>query len=416
LLDSLLQERLEGNMKLLLVFALVGAAFAEIYLEETFQDGDKWEDRWIQSTHKGGDAGKFVLTAGKFYGDAEKDKGIQTSQDAKFYGLSTEFKPVSNKDKPLVVQFTVKHEQNIDCGGGYVKLFDCKLDQTDMHGDSPYHIMFGPDICGPGTKKVHVIFTHKEKNHLIKKDIRCKDDVFTHLYTLIVNPDGTYEVLIDNESAQKGSLTDDWDFLPPKKIKDPEVSKPDDWVDAAKIDDPEDVKPEDWEKPEHIADPDATKPEDWDDEMDGEWEPPMIDNPEYKGEWKPRQIDNPDYKGPWVHPEIDNPEYNEEEAATLGKFDEVCKLGFDLWQVKSGTIFDNIMITDDPAEAKKAGEDLWAVTKDAEKKMKDEQDEEERKKAEADAKKDEDEDDEDLDDIIDEDEDKEELDEGHDEL
>jgi len=403
-------------MKLLLVFALVGAAFAEIYLEETFQDGDKWEDRWIQSTHKGGDAGKFVLTAGKFYGDAEKDKGIQTSQDAKFYGLSTEFKPVSNKDKPLVVQFTVKHEQNIDCGGGYVKLFDCKLDQTDMHGDSPYHIMFGPDICGPGTKKVHVIFTHKEKNHLIKKDIRCKDDVFTHLYTLIVNPDGTYEVLIDNESAQKGSLTDDWDFLPPKKIKDPEVSKPDDWVDAAKIDDPEDVKPEDWEKPEHIADPDATKPEDWDDEMDGEWEPPMIDNPEYKGEWKPRQIDNPDYKGPWVHPEIDNPEYNEEEAATLGKFDEVCKLGFDLWQVKSGTIFDNIMITDDPAEAKKAGEDLWAVTKDAEKKMKDEQDEEERKKAEADAKKDEDEDDEDLDDIIDEDEDKEELDEGHDEL
>merc|ERR1712029_719164 len=365
---------------------------------------------------KGGDAGKFVLTAGKFYGDAEKDKGIQTSQDAKFYGLSTEFKPVSNKDKPLVVRFTVKHEQNIDCGGGYVKLFDCKLDQTDMHGDSPYHIMFGPDICGPGTKKVHVIFTHKEKNHLIKKDIRCKDDVFTHLYTLIVNPDGTYEVLIDNESAQKGSLTDDWDFLPPKKIKDPEVSKPDDWVDAAKIDDPEDVKPEDWEKPEHIADPDATKPEDWDDEMDGEWEPPMIDNPEYKGEWKPRQIDNPDYKGPWVHPEIDNPEYNEEEAATLGKFDEVCKLGFDLWQVKSGTIFDNLMITDDPEAAKKAGEDLWAVTKDAEKKMKDEQDEEERKKAEAEAKTDEDEDDEDLDDVIDEDEDKEELDEGHDEL
>lgn len=31
--------------------------------------------------------------------------------------------------------------------------------------------------------------------------------------------------------------------------------------------------------------------------MDGEWEPPMIDNPEYKGEWKPKQIDNPAYKG-----------------------------------------------------------------------------------------------------------------------
>jgi calreticulin len=43
-----------------------------------------------------------------------------------------------------------------------------------------------------------------------------------------------------------------------------------------------DIKPEDWEQPEHVADPDATKPEDWDDEMDGEWEPPMIDNPDYK--------------------------------------------------------------------------------------------------------------------------------------
>merc|ERR1712013_279654 len=266
-----------------------------IFFEEKFDT----LDAWVQSTHKGAEAGKFELSAGKFYGDEKLDQGAKTSQDARFYGMSAAFPPMSNVDKPLVIQFTVKHEQNIDCGGGYIKLFDCKLDQADMHGESPYNVMFGPDICGPGTKKVHVIFEHKGKNHLIKKDIRCKDDVFTHLYTLIVNTDGTYEVLIDNESAQTGSLTDDWDFLPPKKIKDPEAKKPDDWVDQAKLDDPEDAKPEDWDKPEHIADPDATKPEDWDDEMDGEWEPPMIDNPEYKGEWKPRQIDNPDYKGPW---------------------------------------------------------------------------------------------------------------------
>jgi len=174
-------------MKLLLACALFGAALSEVFFEEQFGAG--YEDRWVQSTHKGAEAGKFVLSAGKFYGDAEKDQGIQTSEDARFYALSAEFKPFSNKDKPLVIQFTVKHEQNIDCGGGYVKLFDCKLDQADMHGDSPYNVMFGPDICGPGTKKVHVIFEHKGKNHLIKKDIRCKDDVFTHLYTLVLNPD-----------------------------------------------------------------------------------------------------------------------------------------------------------------------------------------------------------------------------------
>lgn len=33
-----------------------------------------WKDRWVQSKHKS-DYGTFDWTAGKFYGDAEKDKG-----------------------------------------------------------------------------------------------------------------------------------------------------------------------------------------------------------------------------------------------------------------------------------------------------------------------------------------------------
>lgn len=64
------------------------------------------------------------------------------------------------------------------------------------------------------------------------------------MYTLIVNPDNTYEVKIDNVKVESGNLEDDWDFLPPKKIKDPEAKKPEDWVDQEKIPDPEDKKPE----------------------------------------------------------------------------------------------------------------------------------------------------------------------------
>lgn len=70
-------------------------------------------------------------------------QGLQTSQDARFYALSGRFEPVSNEGKTLVIQFTVKHEQKIDCGGGYVKIFPADLDQTDMHGESQYYIMFG---------------------------------------------------------------------------------------------------------------------------------------------------------------------------------------------------------------------------------------------------------------------------------
>jgi calreticulin len=69
--------------------------------------------------------------------------GIQTSQDARFYALSRKFTSFSNEGKPLILQFSVKHEQNIDCGGGYIKVFDCSLKQKDMHGDTPYLIMFG---------------------------------------------------------------------------------------------------------------------------------------------------------------------------------------------------------------------------------------------------------------------------------
>ncbi|KAJ8918796.1 hypothetical protein NQ315_011080 [Exocentrus adspersus] len=333
------------------IFAYVYATQADVYLEEKFSD-DTWEKNWIYSKHPGKEFGSFVRTAGKFFNDEEEDKGIQTSTDARFYALSRKFKPFATEGKDLVIQFTVKHEQNIDCGGGYVKVFDCSLEPEDMHGESPYRIMFGPDICGPGTKKVHVILNYKDKNHLINKDIRCKDDVYTHAYTLIIKPDNTYEVQIDGEKVESGELEADWDLLPPKKIKDPEAKKPEDWDDRATIPDPDDSKPDDWDKPEHIPDPDASKPDDWDDEMDGEWEPPMIDNPEYKGEWQPKQIDNPAYKGPWVHPEIDNPEYSPD--PDLYKQKEICGIGFDLWQVKSGTIFDNVLITDDVEYAKNA--------------------------------------------------------------
>jgi calreticulin len=107
----------------------------------------------------------------------------------------------------------------------------------------------------------------------------------------------------------------------------------------------------------------------------------MIDNPEYKGVWKARQIDNPSYKGAWVHPEIDNPEYEEDPNIYL--FKDLGAIGFDLWQVKSGTIFDNVIITDSVQRAEDFGNETWGKTKDAEKKMKDKLDEDERKKREA---------------------------------
>lgn len=245
------------------------------------------------------------------------------------------------------------------------------------------------------------------KNHLIKKDISAPTDQLTHVFTLVVKSDNTYKVLVDGEEKQSGSIENDWDILPPKMIKDPSVSKPADWVDEPLMDDPEDVKPADWDKtPKQIPDPEAEKPEDWDDEADGEWEAPLIDNPDYKGEWKAKRIANPAYKGKWVHPEIANPDYSAD--SQLGQYSNIGAVGFELWQVKAGSIFDNIIVTDSEDEAKQFRDETWGASKDAEKKMFDAAEkervdreeaerkkaEEERKAAEAAAKKDEAEDEE----------------------
>lgn len=401
-------------MKLAAVALLVvGTCLAEVYLKEEFDDS--WEDRWVQSKHKD-DFGKFIASSGKWYGDKARDQGIKTSQDARFYALSTKFNKFSNRGKSLVVQFTVKHEQGIDCGGGYVKIAPSTADQSDFHGETPYQIMFGPDICGPSNRKVHVILDYKGKQHLIKKNIACKDDDLTHLYTLVINADNTYEVDIDGAKVESGDLQADWDFLPAKKIKDPDAKKPETWDDKEYIPDPEDTKPEDFDKPEHIPDPDAKQPEDWDEEMDGTWEAPLKDNPDYKGTWSPKNIKNPSYSGVWIHPEIDNPEYKDDDELYL--FEDLGVAAFDLWQVKSGTIFDNLLITDSVEEAKSHAAETFEPLREAEKAAKEKWEEEEKKrleeeeakrKEESDSKKPEDE-------AEDEEKDDEDKEEAHDEL
>jgi len=359
---------------------LIIVASATVHFKEEFADAS-WEKRWTPSTHheKDGTQGKFTWEHGPHAYPVD-DKGIKTSEDARFYGISTGFSKFSNKGKDLVIQYEVKFTQSIDCGGGYLKIGGGGAPGSAFHGETPYNVMFGPDFCGASTKRVHVIFSYKGKNHLIKKPITPKEDKLTHLYTLIVKPDNTYEVLIDGTEAAAGKLTEDFDFLPPKEIKDPSKSKPADWVDEAEMDDASDKKPADWDVPKTIKDPEAKKPEDWDDSLDGEWEAPVIDNPEYKGDWKAKRIPNPAYKGSWVHPVIANPEYKED--SHIYAFDDFSFVGVDVWQVKSGTIFDNILITDDIKQADEYAKKTFHAHQEEEKKLH-EKEKEEADKAEA---------------------------------
>eukprot|EP00695_Tsukubamonas_globosa_P002248 TRINITY_DN3357_c0_g1_i1.p1 TRINITY_DN3357_c0_g1~~TRINITY_DN3357_c0_g1_i1.p1 ORF type:complete len:160 (+),score=63.09 TRINITY_DN3357_c0_g1_i1:38-517(+) len=153
-----------------LLLATLLVASATVYFEEKFDD-KSWEKRWVKSTAKD-NFGKWGWTAGEWYGNKNEDKGLQTSEDARNYAISAKIPtPFTNEGKDLVIQFSVKHPQGIDCGGGYIKVFPAELDQAKLTGDSQYFIMAGPDVCG-ATRRIHFIFNYKGQNLLWKKEAR----------------------------------------------------------------------------------------------------------------------------------------------------------------------------------------------------------------------------------------------------
>jgi len=321
----------------------------KVHFSETF--GDDWESRWVKSTWKEseGAQGTWSLAAGEYSKDEKEDRGIQTAEDSKFFGVAAEFPSFSNEGKELIVQYQAKYEKDVECGGGYLKIGPKMEDRTKFGDPTVYNIMFGPDKCGY-TKRTHLIFNYKGKHVLKKTDLEYKQEgeKTSHLYRMTLKPDTTVLVEIDEEKVYEGSIKDDWEVLKPKTIDDPEDKKPSDWIEDAQMDDPDDKKPDDWVTEKRIVDPEAKKPDDWDDEEDGEWEAPMKDNAEYKGEWSVKRIENQEYKGFWAAKKIDNPEYEDDNA--VYKYPDFGFIGFDLWQVKGGTIFDNVLVCDDKAD------------------------------------------------------------------
>ncbi|KAF9316922.1 calreticulin 3 [Podila horticola] len=344
---------------LLASLAIATLVSATTYLEETFSD-DKWQDRWTISSANT-DLGVFEISSGSWYADKDYSRGLRTTQDVRFYSASTPLSATfDNSNQDLIVQYTVKQEIHQECGGSYLKLLPAGYDAATFNGESEYAIMFGPDVCGAQTR-VHVILSHNGKNFMTKKEFPVPKDTKTHLYRLIVHPDQKYSLMLDGDlKVDKVPLEEHWDILGSKTIPDPTATKPKDWVDVAKIVDPSHVKPANYDDiPRYIPDPDATQPTDWDAEADGDWEPAEIPNPEFE-EWAPKMMDNPAYKGEWKAEEVPNPEYKEDPDMAHYKIGGV---GLDLWQVNSGSIFDDIVVTSEIEVADKYLEQWRGMSK-----------------------------------------------------
>jgi len=386
------------------------ALFAETFEAEELFDGS----RWFKSSHEKYSSQDVVLEEVTVEAaHLTPDRGLVLDTPARHYGLAVKLdEPLrvdgSDGRKEMVVQYEVKLQKGLDCGGAYVKLLRQDQEGQDFSAFSdatPFVLMFGPDKCGK-SDKLHLIFQHKnpvsgeyEEKHMMEAP-GIKSDKDTHLYTAVVRDDNTFEVFVDQKSVKSGSLLENFlpSVIPDKEVDDPEDQKPEDWVDTKKIRDPSVAKPDDWDEdapalipdedavkpddwlddePARINDPDVVKPEDWDDEDDGEFVSPQIPNPKCAevagcGEWKRPNKPNPAYKGKFYAPYIPNPAYKGEwkprkipnplyfEDAHPARMDPIGALAVEVWTMTDGITFDNFWLGNDLKKAQEFAELTWA--------------------------------------------------------
>jgi calnexin len=382
---------------------------SKLIFSETFDDAmNVFESgRWIKSLHEKYEGQPVMVKGLNDASEAMKgNKGLELTQENKFYGVSAPF-TFDFQGKDIVVQYEFNAEK-LECGGAYVKLprVGPEVNFQDLDADSPYSIMFGPDKCGPSAK-VHFIVQYMnpvtkewEEKHLVDPPLPLADRK-THLYTLHIKQDSSFEILIDKESVKTGSLLTDMEppINPPELIDDPTDSKPEDWVEEAQIPDPAEHKPEDWDEdaplmipdleevmpsdwqpdaPLMIPDPEASRPEDWDDDEDGVWEAPQVPNPAcassgcgswtqpikknpaYKGPWSAPLIDNPLYRGEWKAKQVPNPSYfkHENPVEHLAPIDGVF---LEVWTTNNAFHFDNFVFGHSLADALSFAEETFDV-------------------------------------------------------
>lgn len=336
-----------------------------LFFYEKFDDDVLSSGKWVRSKSPKYSDQKVLIQPSKSAAEGfENDKGLHLLEEMRHYGVGTMFpEPFTfSEGKDLVIQYDVKLEEGLSCGGAYLKFIRKGEDGQPFSMESldnvtPYTIMFGPDHCGAANDKVHFILQHKNTHTSQYGERHFNDtpavflDKKTHLYTLVVKasddvPRGTtgsgskVEYYLDMKLAKDGHLLTHMNppINPATMIDDPNDVKPADWVDEIQIPDPDEKKPDDWDEdaprripdpeavaqgkpaewdesnPELIPDPEISKPTDWDDEEDGEWEPPMIRNPVCDtpagcGKWVVPMVNNPAYKGKWRAPMIPNPAY-----------------------------------------------------------------------------------------------------------
>ena len=381
---------------------------------------------WITSEAVNNEGSKIYgaqwrLSQGRLQGSAwDKGIAVRTGNAAAMIGHLLETPINVSETDTLVVQYEIKLDNSLTCGGAFIKLMSGFMNVEALKHYAPdtegVELVFGPDYCAPEINGVQFAInkvdkiTHESKLRYLQEMPLSKltDTSQSHLYTLIIDESAqSFQILIDGKTVMvrehiedKKKVNFEPPITPPLMIPDVSVAKPHDWDDRIRIPDPEAVKlsdrderdplmiphpdgtePPEWNSSisEYILDPNAQKPSWWKELEHGEWIPPMIKNPlctaergcgqqiagliknsKYKGPGELNEIINPNYMGEWHPPEIENPLYYEEQHP-LRIENVISGVILEFWSGSPNMLITNIYVGKNVTEAEIIGNKTWLM-------------------------------------------------------
>lgn len=135
--------------------ALTGAAAAsasDLLFEATLDSGASPFVLSRNEKYAGQEASIAVQRPTALEGHDDADLLLTLTKEAQHYGLTAPLRARVSlaDDKPLVLQYEVKTQNGMTCGGSYVKLYEESVDVDTVSSDSPYLIMFGALVVRAG--------------------------------------------------------------------------------------------------------------------------------------------------------------------------------------------------------------------------------------------------------------------------
>jgi calnexin len=354
---------------------------------ENFSDPDPFH-RWVP-TNSSNYSGLWVAQQTYSVPTRKGERALVTENYSQNYAISHQFRhPIETRGKLLLVQYEVRSQYFFDCTSAVMTLYtDPAFNSSELNNDTSWFLSFGPYRCGDiNESRFHILkdgTVHKMKHpHWIPVD------TVTHLHTLIIRKNGTFEVLLDDKSIRNGTFSADFDppLFEAPTIDDPRQKKPPDWDDRVYVPDPNGVKPADWDddaperipyaarltpppgwlvdEPPRVPRTDAKQPDDWDEDKMGKWRPPsmrnpacakapgcgpynppMVPNPKARGKWKAKYVRNPNFKGEWKPAQIPNPSYHGQSTEFV--IPPLTAIGFNIWAKNRDVAFTNIAIANE---------------------------------------------------------------------